>query len=539
MATANRYTQLQNTTYQPRSLQELMMVPAYKRKQHDDLNAGIAEYETKLAAAKGLDAHQGALSEEQEKLYNKMSSQRDKLEGEGFSQTSKSDFIRFNKEYQQSVGASGTIGKITAAQEAYDKRSAQILDYSIKAGNDPGETQARLNEQYQDYSDKFKEDGKIENFQGELPPAYKDLYKDIANTKDKLGHTIKTDNGEETYEIIPDSLTGGFVFKTSSGKTITKDNAGALGSALASLENDYLNPQGAGYRSLMQWNRGDEAQTKEAIRTGLNTMRIREEKDTTKTNFNLTIPPKAKPGKPPAPDADLKVSAYDSNSKVNGLVSQESVAEQMALATDAGDTAKANRIAARFSSVKHNYDYLPGADNEMTPIAQARYDEQKRFKSTIWEDVPEEVQGTIGQNRQAQIYEKADDATLAAAMKEGDFTTYSHKGVVFPDPEEQKGFAISKAQKNGASNEELAAMEEEPTPEFLRVYGTVDGEQVLLAPKVTPAQFKALQYRQEVERAYNKGLDQKLLHDAHQNTGVTFTNQSATDTKKIKPYNNK
>ena len=57
MSTPNRYTRLQNTTYQPRSLQELMMVPQYKRQQHDTLTSSIAQYETQLAQADSLDVH--------------------------------------------------------------------------------------------------------------------------------------------------------------------------------------------------------------------------------------------------------------------------------------------------------------------------------------------------------------------------------------------------------------------------------------------------------------------------------------------------
>ena len=42
MAVVNQYTQLSTPRYTPRTLQELMLVPAYKREQHNAIDEGIA-----------------------------------------------------------------------------------------------------------------------------------------------------------------------------------------------------------------------------------------------------------------------------------------------------------------------------------------------------------------------------------------------------------------------------------------------------------------------------------------------------------------
>jgi hypothetical protein len=133
--TVNRYTQTQENRYQPRTLQELMLAPAYKRGKHDEMDASISEYETALAQFSGMDTHDTRLKEEQKKLYDKMTSQRDKLNEEGFSQSSKSDFIRFNKEYQKAIGPQGNIGQIQSAKDSFAKSRQQILDVAMKQLN--------------------------------------------------------------------------------------------------------------------------------------------------------------------------------------------------------------------------------------------------------------------------------------------------------------------------------------------------------------------------------------------------------------------
>jgi len=203
MAKVNRFAKTQTTTYQPRTLQELMMVPAYKRKQHDELSAGIAEYETQLAQSDAADEHMDALGERQDLLYTKMQEQRDKLNKEGFSQSAKSDFIRFNKEYQKELGAQGEIGKMKAAKEAMTSNEKLYISTAVKDGYSPEQAKINWENHRQVYADEFKETGKVSSIDELYAPKYVDhieegrkYFKDAGITEKDItsgGGAIKMD----------------------------------------------------------------------------------------------------------------------------------------------------------------------------------------------------------------------------------------------------------------------------------------------------------------------------------------------------------
>lgn len=289
--TVNRYTQTQENRYQPRSLQELMLAPAYKRGKHDELDASIAQYETQLAKADALDIHGGKLKEEQQKLYDSMLSQRDKLESEGFSQSAKSDFIRFNKDYQQAIGPQGNIGKIDKARVSYETEKENLLKNATAMGYGPKEIQDKLKVAYDKYKADFEETGNITAFEAPLPPAYQDLQKDILEIGKSMGSETLTKLKQDGYQIGIDK--GMYVIKTQEGEVIETSNDKNIQTAINYLNSKWVDKGGQGTQSA-DWQGLTPDVIQDQINNGLGLQREFKSIDNTQTKYQFQSIPQAK-----------------------------------------------------------------------------------------------------------------------------------------------------------------------------------------------------------------------------------------------------
>lgn len=291
----NRYTNIQPAKYNPRSLQELMMVPQYKRGQHDLLDEKRSALETSLGQIDPLDIHSEAARMEQQKLYDQMTQQAEKLSSQGFNPTSNSDFLRLNKQYQQAVSPTGTLGRIQSAKKSAEAEKADILANGVKMGYSPKAVQAQLDKSFKNYEEKFRQTGKVENFKGDLPPSYQDLDADIKDIKVMAGATVKTEKGNEGYNIITDPTTQQLVAITESGQVITKDNNEQLASGLEHLNSKWIDSKGEGYASA-QYEGLNPEYISQRITSGLGMMKISETQDTRNKDYKFMANPAAQYG---------------------------------------------------------------------------------------------------------------------------------------------------------------------------------------------------------------------------------------------------
>ena len=283
----NRYTQLpQNAyTYNPRSLQELMIAPAYMREQHNALEENIAATETALAQIDNDQLHNPLVQAEQERLYNQLQQQADMLNKEGFNSSAKSNFLRFNKDYQNSIGPKGILGQAQEYSAEYLKKRENTIANAINAGHDPVASVRQLDEAYQKWADSF--DGKkLTPFKDIVPPKYEDLTQDLKDIKAIHGSTITTDRGNESYNITPDPITGQYVVQTQSGQILTETNNKQLNQALEQLNQKWLTPEGTGYKSD-QWNYISPEYRAQQIKTGLGIMEDFKQQDTRQNNYSF------------------------------------------------------------------------------------------------------------------------------------------------------------------------------------------------------------------------------------------------------------
>ena len=312
MATVNRYTQTSTPRYNPRTLQELMMAPMYKREQHDKAAERIGVAETELAKLDSLGLHDDVLKEERAKLDADLQAQADMLESEGFSQSAKSDFLSFNKKYQDSIGPKGTIGKIGSALASWENEKATIMANATAMKYGPDQVKAKLDEAYAKYANEFAETGDIKDFVGPMPPAHEDLQKDILTIGQAMGSDTITRNKERGYKIDIDE-NGLFAITSRSGAVIQTDQESQLGKALKML-NDKWTGEGLGAQSA-EWQGLDEETIATQIANGLGLQTSSTVLDKRTESYQFMAIPKAKADKEGVPLTFIrqKIPGFNSN----------------------------------------------------------------------------------------------------------------------------------------------------------------------------------------------------------------------------------
>jgi len=249
MATVNRYTQLTPAQYNPFSLQELMMAPSYMRQQHDAMDAAAAELETLIpATVDPLDIHSQEALKEQERLYNMIDKEVSQLASEGFNSSTKSNFLRLNKEYQKAIAPTGTLGKINAAKQSYDKAKEQTITSMVEAGYSPEDAERAFNMQREDYINRYKETGEITTINPFMAPNFRDPVEEFTE-KAKLAGVNASDIISGTSNIITEDERGIYVLNEND-QTVTSSNKEQLQSLVDYMNVELNNPDSETRRSL-------------------------------------------------------------------------------------------------------------------------------------------------------------------------------------------------------------------------------------------------------------------------------------------------
>jgi hypothetical protein len=240
MATVNRYTQLSTPRYSPMSLQELMIAPAYKRQQHDSMSESIANTETQLAQIDPLDIHSDVAKAEQQRLYDQLNKQSELLAREGFNNTSKSDILRLNKDYQTTVGPTGILGKAQLAKQSLNKEKENYIANATKLGYSPEVAGQNWDEHVKQYSDNFKQSGNISTIDSLYAPNYKDPATELKSLLKDAGMS-SSDIATIGSNIIFDETKGSYVL-TSKARESFGNNTKQLEAAVDYMNNQVLNP---------------------------------------------------------------------------------------------------------------------------------------------------------------------------------------------------------------------------------------------------------------------------------------------------------
>lgn len=245
MAASNRYSQITPSQFNPLSLEEVMMVPLMKRQQHDAFNKQLSDAQLKVDPLK---VHEDEALQLQRDFEAKKLKYAEQLMREGVNPNSSSEFLKFNREYQDLISPMGRVGKINQAKILRDAERARYLEAASKQY---GSTQAldlwnKYEKEYTGYEDPEKSKIKFIDSKGIV--AAQNFDEDLKNYHSLLGE-IQSSTAGSGYRIVDSGLgDGSKIMVNSSGQTIHSDNIDTLNELRKVLDSKWLQETGEGYK---------------------------------------------------------------------------------------------------------------------------------------------------------------------------------------------------------------------------------------------------------------------------------------------------
>lgn len=210
----NRYDTISTSTYDPRSLQETLMVPMMRRQQHDEANKQVYTQLGELDKINPLDKHYNEAQRIKAELTSKINSQAEKLATEGFNVNTTSDLFKTNRDVQEMYSPTGKVGQINAAKIAYDKDSAEYLKNATALGHSPEVVQRNLKLIQDKYNQSpvYDDKGRVISMSIDaMPPKYidhisraREFFKDAKMSSsmiDQLASSIESDGKGGSYVL--------------------------------------------------------------------------------------------------------------------------------------------------------------------------------------------------------------------------------------------------------------------------------------------------------------------------------------------------
>lgn len=239
---SNRYLQITPSQFNPLSLEEVMMVPMMKRQQHDTFNKQLSDAQLKIDPLK---VHEDEALQLQRDFEAKKLKYAEQLMREGVNPNSSSEFLKFNREYQDLISPMGRVGKINQAKILRDNERARFLEAASKQY---GSTQAldlwnKYEKEYTGYEDPEKSKIKYIDSKGIL--AAQDYEKDLQARNNILGST--TSEIERSGGRVVKNADGSYTAYDSNNRQMTKTNLDQVNEMIKSMKAKWLTPGGAGY----------------------------------------------------------------------------------------------------------------------------------------------------------------------------------------------------------------------------------------------------------------------------------------------------
>ena len=231
----NRYTNLTPSTYNPLSMQEIMMTPLAMRKQHDDLLAQQEAVRAGLAKVDPDKKHFNEAIQLKKGIEDKINQSAQKLAQEGFSNNMMGETIALNREYNDLVSPTGKIGQINN----YKLQKAKIInDYEELAAKQhwtPAETNTYIQEALNKHLTEvpsWDENGQIVQFDIDknIPTRF-DYFKEFDALAKSAGMTTE-EFAEASSKLLGPDVSGYNAQQTKSYATKKGKNAEQLDDAL-------------------------------------------------------------------------------------------------------------------------------------------------------------------------------------------------------------------------------------------------------------------------------------------------------------------
>lgn len=238
---SNRYTSLTTSKFDPLSLDEIMAVPLYKQKKHDELDQLGMEANASLKLDPDSKFYNTA-QELKSKMDEKFTNLSSELAKNGYNPNMRSKFLGLKKEYDDLNSPMGLAGQINANKINKELAMAEYMKNATALGHNPDAVKRHLDNFEKQYMEQplYDENGKVINFKvNELPSKYIDHVDYGRNIFKDSGITKKS--WEKIRSSIEQTADGSYVLNKGFGQSLAS-NIPQLNDVLNFLNNQVINP---------------------------------------------------------------------------------------------------------------------------------------------------------------------------------------------------------------------------------------------------------------------------------------------------------
>lgn len=196
MATVNRYTQLSRAGYNPRTMQEMMMLPMMRRQQHDQSLAQASQMGLFEQQAAGVDRE--TVDRVKGEFEGSINEYVERLNKEGFnSETTQGilDLAKSRRKLEEDY--LNPAHSNLQAMQAYQK---QMMDSKINEGWSPQHAQQFAQEQLAGFKGTFGENGSRNSFSGAMLPKHVEVNKRLDEAIKLVGEDA-VQGGLKQYDV--------------------------------------------------------------------------------------------------------------------------------------------------------------------------------------------------------------------------------------------------------------------------------------------------------------------------------------------------
>lgn len=218
----NRYDSGSLSKFNPLSFQELSVVPLMQRQKDDQLAVQRELLRQGLAKVDPLDVHTNEAIKLKNDLNDQISAQAELISREGVNSNSQSDFLKLNRNYQETMSPTGRLGQINAAKQVYQK---QFEDYLEDATKNKGWSRERALANWNNFSQEYTgfDDDKITNIGQFGAPKKIEVMEVLKDVESLLGEQVVGEIKASGYSFQP-GPNGSMVMVDRSGRRIETSN---------------------------------------------------------------------------------------------------------------------------------------------------------------------------------------------------------------------------------------------------------------------------------------------------------------------------
>ena len=249
----NRYDVASVAKFNPMSFQELSVAPLMQRQKHDQLIAQQELLRQNLAKTNPHEKYYDEAVRLKNELNDQITSQAESLAKEGVNPNSQADFLKLNRNYQETMSPTGKLGMINAHNVNLQSTYKNYIDEAIKAGQSPAIAKLHADQAIQKHMQQplYDERGRVVDFSaGNSAPKYIDNIKWINDLATNVGFS-KNDWANASSGISQDA-NGRFIVN-SNAKGMTKDNIENL-NRLTQIANSQVSDPSSEIRQNIDYN---------------------------------------------------------------------------------------------------------------------------------------------------------------------------------------------------------------------------------------------------------------------------------------------